>query len=212
MPSTTTLSIATLLAALISGNTVAATHVDIQQLDARQLERNYEASAGRQGGVPAAQRHAGMLPMDPGMALVPEQHSKDHIGHYYRYQQTFRGLPVFGSNLAISDDLSGHVRAMFGNLVKGIAADVPSTTARLSDAQALAIAKRATLGAREAEFLVEDASAVKSIYVDDASRAHLAFVVTFFAHVSGVGEPTEPTVIVDALDGRVIDQWESLAN
>jgi Zn-dependent metalloprotease len=208
----TPICLAILLAGACACDARAATTVDIQQLDARQLERNFTAAAGaRPQGVTALQRHAGMLPMDPGMALVQEQHSKDRIGHYYRYQQTFHGLPIFGANLAISDDHAGHVRAMFGNLVRGVAADVPATTARISGTQALAIAKRATLGAREREFLVEDATAVKSIYMDDANRAHLALVVTFFAHVPGKGEPTEPTVIVDALDGRIISQWESLA-
>ena len=101
---------------------------------------------------------------------------------------------------------------MFGNLVKGIAADVPSITARLSNEQAAALAKRAALGAREAQFLVEGLSSVKSIYVDDDGRAHLAFVVSFFAEVTGIGEPTEPTVIVDAMDGRILSQRESLAD
>lgn len=213
MAYSTKISIATLLAALLAGSAGAATQVDIQTLDARQLERDFAAKAGADvQAMPAPARHAGVLRMDPGSTLVVDRESIVAGGRHFRYDQQFRGLPVFASGLVVSQDAAGNIRAMFGNLVKGIAADVPSITARLSSEQAAALAKRATLGAREAQFLVEDLSSVKSIYVDDAGRAHLAFVVTFFAHVSGKGEPTEPTVMVDALDGRILSQWESLAS
>ena len=207
------ISSAVLLAALIAGSAGAATRVDIQKLDARQLERDFAtAVGGNTQAMAAPARHAGVLRMDPGSTLVVDRESIVAGGRHFRYDQQFRGLPVFASGLVVSQDATGNIRAMFGNLVKGIAADVPSTAARIAGDRAAQLATQASLGKRAAEFTVEDLSAVKSIYVDDDGRAHLAFIVTFFAQVQDVGEPTEPTVVVDALDGRIISQSESLAS
>src|SRR3546814_20125122 len=50
------------------------------------------------------------------------------------------------------------------------------------------------------------------IYVDDNDRAHLAYVVTFFADSANGGSPTRPVVIIDARSGRILRQYDNLQN
>ncbi|WP_254842829.1 M4 family metallopeptidase, partial [Xanthomonas graminis] len=47
-------------------------------------------------------------------------------------------------------------------------------------------------------------------YLDDDDRAHMAYVVSFFADAPQGGAPTRPFVIVDARNGAVLRQWEGL--
>ena len=57
--------------------------------------------------------------------------------HNYRYEQAWRGIPVFGQGLAISEDAKGNVRALFGSQISGLDQDITSTTPKLSRAAAL---------------------------------------------------------------------------
>ena len=76
-------------------------------------------------------------------------HNKDADGtNHYRYQQTFRGIPVFGEQVIVSEDKAGNVRNLFGRSIGGLAGELPSTSAKLARAQAMSIAKAATLGNR----------------------------------------------------------------
>lgn len=191
----------------------AATRTDLQRLDARQVGRDYATASARTAkAATVSQRHAELLDMDAEATLSLVRVSRDHAGSHFRYQQTFRGVPVFGESLVISEDLQGNARAFFGNLVQGVAADVPTIRANIPASHALVVAKRAALGRQMARYAIEDATSVKHIHVDDQGRARLVYVVTFFADIPGKGQPTQPTVIVDAMTGRVIKRWESLAS
>src|SRR5690606_15626652 len=128
----------------------------------------------------------------------------------YRYQQTYRGIPVYGEQIVVSENANGQVRALFGQKVQGLAAEVPAIAPRLTSAQALATAKRATLGNRLLAMRVEREESRQMIYVDDNDRAHLAYVVTFFADAARGGSPTRPVVIIDADSGRILEQYENL--
>src|SRR3546814_13656687 len=112
----------------------------------------------------------------------------------------------------VSENANGHVRAMFGRQVQGLAAEVPAVAPRVTDAQALATAKRATLGNRLLAMRVEREESRQMIYVDDNDRAHLAYVVTFFADSANGGSPTRPVVIIDARSGRLLRQYDNLQN
>src|SRR3546814_7785766 len=101
---------------------------------------------------------------------------------------------------------------MFGRQVRGLAAEVPAIAPRVTDAQALATAKRATLGNRLLAMRVEREESRQMIYVDDNDRAHLAYVVTFFADSANGGSPTRPVVIIDARSGRILRQYDHLQN
>jgi Zn-dependent metalloprotease len=94
----------------------AAHRVDLQKQDVAQVYRQYKAATQRLG-VPAqsADRHAELLSLDAdsGLKLLNSAVDRDGSRHY-RYQQTFRGIPVFGEQVIVSERKDGAVRNLFG--------------------------------------------------------------------------------------------------
>lgn len=188
----------------------AATVHDLHELDVPSVNRAYTA-ATRTLGIAAqpADRHAEMFGLEVGNALV-ELDRVDEAGgvRHYRYQQTFRGVPVWGEHVVVSEGKDGQVTTLFGRQVEGLAADLGAMKSRLTAGKALGIAKAATVGARRV--VTEREEAPLMIYVDDAGTARLVYVVSFFADRADGGEPTRPFVIVDADTGNVLRQWDGL--
>jgi pseudolysin/vibriolysin len=186
----------------------AATRVDLHTLNVAQVNHQYAAASSHLGiAAQASQKHAEMLGLDANSSLHALATSTDADGtRHYRYQQMFRGVPVFGEHVIVSEDKAGNVRNLFGRAVNGLAGELPATSAKLAKAQALSIAKAATLGNR----IARNESAPQMIYVDDANHAHMSYVVSYFADSATGGHPTRPFVIVDANNGRILKKWEGL--
>ncbi len=210
-----------LVVAILAASASAATRSDLHDLNVERVSNAYAAatiSIGMQAS--ATERHAEMLNLDRESALRVLATSTDADGTlHYRYQQTFRGVPIWGEHVVTSDDKNGNLRSLFGRAVGGLANDISTTTARITASTAFANAKRASLGARSGSIQTSNESSEKMIYVDDNDTAHLAYVVSFFAD-KGIGllaarqsassDPTRPFVIIDALSGGVLKQWDGL--
>ncbi|ALN62058.1 hemagglutinin/proteinase [Lysobacter antibioticus] len=198
--------------ALISGAAGAAQRVDLHQKDVAQLNKQYQAAIAKSGAAAKANvRHAELIALDSNSSLTVLKSSQDDNGtRNYRYQQSFRGVPIFGEHVVVSEDASGNVRSLFGRSVEGLAAELPATSPKLSQAQALSVAKSAALGKRVGALQTRNESSRQMIYIDDNGRAHMAYVVNYFADAAQGGEPTRPFVIVDANSGKVLKQWEGL--
>ncbi|MGO4260518.1 M4 family metallopeptidase [Lysobacter sp. TAB13] len=192
--------------ALACAPVFAAQRVDLMNQDLGKLNRQFDATVAQTGvaAKPFA-RHAQLIGLDSESRLVAKNRHTSLGVRNSRYQQTFRGIPVFGEHVVVSEDDSGQVRALFGRKIEGLASEIASVAPKLSKAQALSVGKRSALGARSS---AQNEQAELNIYVDESGRAHLAYVVSFFAVKNG--EPTLPKVIVDANDGRVLKQWENL--
>ena len=188
--------------ALVAGGVSAADRVDLQKLNVGQLKKQNAASSI---ATMAHERHAQLLGMDSESRLVLKARHADYGVRNTRYQQTYRGVPVFGEQVIVSEDGSGEVRAQFGQKVEGLASEIGSVQGKLGSAQALAIGKRAGVGNRT---VIENQKSEKVIFIDDNGRAHLAYFVSYFADLSKGGAPTRPTVIVDADSGRVLKKWD----
>lgn len=200
-------AISMLCATTASGATV----VDIQRLNINQVNKNYQIANAKLGSTATpVQRHARILVSEPDFTLTLQNSSQDKAGRHYRYQQTFRGLPIFGKQLVVSESTTGNIRALFGNKVSNLATDLSTTTAKLSAAQALNIAKHASMGKRIAAMKTEFESIKKMIYIDDYKRGRLVYVVTFAADTLEGGNPIQPLLVVDANNGRIIAQWSEL--
>jgi vibriolysin len=78
--------------------------------------------------------------------------------------------------------------------------------------RALNFAKRAALGNRINAMRTENESVRQMIYVDDNNKAHMSYVVSYFADRPGGGAPTRPVVIMDARTGQILKQWDALAH
>jgi Zn-dependent metalloprotease len=206
------LAVATTLA-LFAGGAAAANRVDLHSQDIGKLKQQYKAATARNGIAPMAHsRHAQLLQLDASSRLLLLDRNSDGGIRNSRYQQTYRGIPVFGEHVIVSEDSRGNVRALFGRKTSGLDRDIGSTRPTLGKAQALAIGKRAALGLSSASRKVSNAKSDLSIYVDDAGKGHLAYVVDFFADAVRGGKPTRPMLIVDARSGKVLKKWENLQN
>lgn len=186
----------------------AATSVDLQRRSIDQVNRQKAATSGLGRAATPSQPHTKILDMEPDSALTLLESSQDWAGRHYRYQQTFRGIPIFCKQIVVSEAANGNVRALFGNMVMGLSGDLPDVLVKVSGRQALSIAKRSWLGPRLTSMRMEDESAQKMIYIDGSGRAYMAYVVTYFAVMHTGDTTTQPIVVVDANTGRVIHQWE----
>ena len=199
---------------LCAATAQAASRADLHQQDVSQLNRQYKA-ASLAVGTPAraSDRHAEFLGVDSESALVLLTSRSDADGtRHYRYQQTFRGVPIFGESVVVSEKADGTVRSLFGRMVGGLGADIGNVRGGIASTTALATAKNARLGNRAAGMKIEREESRQMIFVDDNNRAHLAYVVSFFADSAQGGSPTRPFVIVDARSGQILKQWEGLTH
>ncbi len=190
----------------------AATRVDLHGANLAQLKQQYSQGIAANGTPAMAHtRHEQLLRLDPESRLVLMNRHDSHGVRNTRYQQTFRGIPVWGEQVIVSEDDSGNVRTLFGNKITGLASDLPARAfagRAIAQAKALGLAKQAAFGAKLAATQVQRQKATKMIFVDDNGSAHLAWVVDMYAE--GGGKPTRPQLIIDAHNGKVLKQWEGL--
>ncbi|WP_336243373.1 M4 family metallopeptidase [Corallococcus exercitus] len=201
---------AALTSMLAAGSASAASRVDLQQQELGAIRQRHAATFLTGGADRESARHAQALGLDADSGLTLLDSVSDHGVRNHRYQQTFRGLPIFGEHVIVNEDANGELRALFGRKVTGLEREISQGAPRLSATEALDIAKGASPGSRVRAMLFENERSQLMIYVDDEGRAHKAWVVSYFADVLGGGAPTRPLVIVDAEDGRVLKQWENL--
>ncbi len=188
----------------------AATRVDLHQASLAQLKQHYAQGIAASGAASMAHtRHEQLLQLDPQSRLVLMNRHDSHGVRNTRYQQTFRGIPVWGEQVIVSQDDRGNVRSLFGHKIEGLASDLPVRMHRtMTQGKALHLAKTAAFGAKLTAMTVQRQKAKKMIYVDDNNHAYLAWVVDLYAE--GYGEPTRPQLIIDARSGKVLKQWEGL--
>ncbi len=217
------IALAPLSLALAVATASAANRVDMHAVGAAGINTQYAAAtAGMGTPMRASDRHAEMLGLGADSSLTLLTEYADKAGtRYYRYQQTWHGVPVFGEQLILSErdanapsvqanaGQGAGVRAVFGRRVDGIGTDIASVKPRIAASRALDVATRTALGSRLAAMRVSDAKSPLMVWVDDSGRARLTYVVSMFAE-SAAGQPTRPFVIVDADTGRVLKRWEGL--
>jgi Zn-dependent metalloprotease/PKD repeat protein len=204
------ISLTPLALALAMASAQAATRVDLHNQNVSLLNSQYKLAAGAGAPVKATDRHAEMLGLDSESALQVLTNIQDKDGtSHYRYQQTFRGVPIWGEQVIVSEK-GGNVVNMFGRMVGGLANELPAGASVMAKSRALSIAKSAALGSRATAMKTEREDARQMIYVGDDKRAHMSYVVSFFADTVQGGSPTRPFVIIDAQNGKVLKQWEGL--
>ena len=209
------LAVSPLAFALAMASAQAAERVDLHQLNVGQVNKQYHAAAAKLGlPAQANARHAELLGLDAdsGLQVLTSATDRDGTKHY-RYQQTFRGVPVFGEQVIVSEGKDGNVRNLFGRKVEGLSRELASASAKVTKGQALSIAKNATLGSKLMAMRVENEKAEQMIYVDDHGRAHMALRrLVLRRQRQAAASPTRPFVIVDANSGKVLKQWDGLTN
>lgn len=206
---------------MLASSAQAATRSDLHQQDVAQLGARYAVATANIGvSLSASERHAEMLGLDNESSLSALKVKQDADGTtHYRYQQMFRGIPVWGEHVIVSEDASGRLKNLFGQAIGDLALDIPERAPLIASREALETAKNLALGNKRSSMQVRDESSRQMIFVDGNSRAHLVFVVSFFAEGKGGAmgtsrksavEPMRPYVIVDAQSGLVLKHWDGL--
>lgn len=131
--------------------------------------------------------------------------SKDGRGVYHdRYDQYFRGLPVWGSQLIFHISNKKSASLVNGRLTTEIEKDIDAIKPTLAEGEVLKIAAN-----KYSHFSLPQTKLI--IYVDSrapAAKAKLAYTVTFF--VQGKNSIEKPFYIIDANSGEIYQQWNDL--
>ncbi len=207
-------SLSPLVLALAMASASAATRTDLHNQNVSLLNSQYKLAAATSGAATkAVDRHAEMLGLDSESRLqvLTTNTDKDGTTHY-RYQQTFRGIPVWGEQVIVSDDKNGNVKNLFGRMVGNLGSELAGGAPVMAKSKALSIGKNAALGSRAGSMLVQREDARQMIYIGDDNRARMAYVVSFFADTANGGSPTRPFIIMDAASGKILKQWEGLTH
>ena len=171
---------------LVATGAQAAGKVDLQKRDVAQLKQQYQSRIATQGVADMAhRRHAQFMAAGADTTLLMRKQRADRGVRNYRYDQAWRGIPILGQDVVVSEDGAGNVRTMFGNLISGLDQDIASTTPRLGKAAALVAGKRAGLGNSIAGMLTQRETTDLVVFIDDTGRGHLAYKVSFFAVRAG---------------------------
>jgi pseudolysin/vibriolysin len=189
---------------------LAASRIDLHREDLAGPQRRNAQIASASSTSKVHQRHAQALELDSESRLVLLKRGGMGSVRNYRYQQTFRGLPVFGEHVIVSEDDRGNLRTLFGRKVNGLERDLTKSAVKLQPGDALALAKSASLGSRIGFMHTREEKNALSVYLGEDGRAYRAYVVDFVADTQGGGSPTRPTVIVDADNGKILKQWDNL--
>jgi Zn-dependent metalloprotease/PKD repeat protein len=139
--------------------------------------------------------------------------TKDFRGvTHSRYEQTYKGIPVWGMQTVVSRDRNSTVSKLHGALALGIPDDVVEIP------NASMLKPQAALRERQELHKGKDSSAVWDfrnekygtyIYLDKKDRAHLCYVVSFFADTDR-GNPSQPIFFIDVKSGKVLDSYDML--
>jgi Zn-dependent metalloprotease len=162
-----------------------------------------------QGGSPNYHAAFG-LGQQEGLTAVSATTDANNVTHT-RYRQTLRGVPVWGEQIIISREASGAVRGARGGLIEGLSAHQVPARPTVAGAAALSATKNRIAAGMSQNPVFERESAELVIYLHDGTP-RLSWAVSFFADVPGGGEPTRPTVLLDATTGEVIFEYEGLTH
>ncbi|MEW7866820.1 M4 family metallopeptidase [Aeromonas diversa] len=116
-----------------------------------------------------------------------------------RFEQTWQGVPVWGSALVAEQGASG-IERVSGQQLVGIEQDVASAKPAFNAATAAQKARGEQKGVNEKVRLY--------VMQDENGQAHLVYQVSYL--VEGSETPSRPFVIIDALSGAELKRWEGI--
>jgi Zn-dependent metalloprotease len=150
------------------------------------------------------------LTRDEGFVLLRQGTDFNGVTHY-RYQQAYKGVPVWGTHTIVSRDRDNRVVGLYGAVVQGTPNDIGAIPAKLD---ALSVLERMkTLHMQRnmgASWHFKNGQYGTYIYVDKTDRAHLCNVVSFFADTE-CGDPSRFIHFSDVNTGKVLRSFDMLA-
>jgi vibriolysin len=129
---------------------------------------------------------------------------------HFRYQQTYKGIPVWGMQIIISREPANKVTKLNGTLVLDIPGDIKGIPASLDPLSALRrmqdLHKQRDIGAA---WNFSNEKYETNIYIDKNDKAQLCFVVSFFADTA-CGNPSNYIYFIDVHTGKILHSFDML--
>jgi Zn-dependent metalloprotease len=148
------------------------------------------------------------LSADEGFQLIRQRTDFNGVTHN-RYQQTMKGIPIWGMQAIVSKGRSGQVVRLNGNIIQGAPNEVGAIPTKLDAVGALnrmkAVHQEQNIGAA---WNFRNEKAGTYIY-NHNGKAHLCSVVSFFVDTD-CGNPAQPVYFVDARSGKVLNSFDGL--
>ncbi|HET6431070.1 M4 family metallopeptidase [Dyella sp.] len=159
-------------------------------------------------GVPAASLSA-HFGLGANSALVARSSVAIANGrHVVRQQQMYRGVPVYGRSVAVVQDANGHALRATGELAQNLDSDLVSVVPHLTGAKAISALQAHAHTSLAGGARMSNPQADLFVYPQDNGPARLVYRTSYV--VSGNGQPSRPTAIIDANTGEVIQSWNGL--
>jgi len=198
-----TITLFFVLCCLMATSSWAARRTDITSANAHgyigQLNQN-RADLGQAFGLSA----------NEGFQLLRKSTDFNGVTHY-RYQQTYKGIPVWGIQAIVSKERGNNVKTLHGSFIHGNPGDVGSIPVSLDPRGALMqmqeLHKAKDAGATW-NFRNEQAGTYVYFH-KNSQKARLCYVVSFFADTNH-GNPSQPIFFIDAKNGKIIDSYDML--
>ncbi|TDQ49650.1 M4 family metallopeptidase [Permianibacter aggregans] len=151
------------------------------------------------------------LALSADESLTLKREMKEADGRVFqRYQQSFRGVPVWGDEVIVVRNAQSGIAAMHGFLTQSIDADVGTVTPTLKSARAGRILRGLHAKHNGSDYQTEREQSELVIFVDNGV-AKLAYSTSYFTDKKGGGDPAWPHALIDAHTGEVLRHWDALA-
>jgi Zn-dependent metalloprotease len=152
------------------------------------------------------------LTRDEGFILLRKRTDFNGVTHY-RYQQTYKGIPVWGMHTIVSAGPGNKVVGLYGAMVLDTADDIGGIPPVSSLDPPGALKRMKTLHKERntgAAWFFKNEQYGTYIYVDKNDRAHPCYVGSFFADTE-CGEPSRFIHFIEAKTGKVLHSFDMLA-
>lgn len=124
-----------------------------------------------------------------------------------RLQQYYQNIPVWNVSIAADRSVMGVYSNISGSLLDNVSNDIPSASAAFDGEEAVFIAKQALKV--DDNQVTRDEQAKLFVMQDQSGAARLIYQISFVVEGEKI---SRPFIIMDAVDGNVLDQWDGLAH
>jgi vibriolysin len=152
------------------------------------------------------------LSRDEGFLLLQKSTDFNRVTHY-RYQQTYKGIPVWGMQTIVSLGPGNKVVRLNGAVVLDTANDIQGIPPGSSLDPLGALKQMETLHKQRnmsASWHFRNEQYDTNIYIDKNGKAHLCHVVSFFAETE-CGDPSRFIHFIEVKTGKVLHSFDMLA-
>jgi len=140
---------------------------------------------------------------------ISDESSRSGLVHY-RYRMMYRGVPVWGEHVVLSENGSRMVSRMHGTVLSGIEKDISDVKAAYTAEEALALVKSMHKVTDTKDSVIYRSQSSELVVYVNKDKAQLCYAVSFFADLEKGGKPTRPTYILDAVSKEVVFKFEGL--